>query len=578
MNAELLPFLLALALLQDPAPTPATPAPADGPGAAVRAEYTVRLVDPHAEVVTVEARFRAPAGRSTLELGLPPRVGFAALSAPRIEALAAAGPGTEGADAPPPAAPERLSPWHWRVALDAQGEARLNWRVPQDHRRLPAVRSANDAYEFPYVAPDHGLLVAGTLFLAPTEGPVHARARFFLPAGWDVVAPWHQVDPLTFETDDPLALADDLFAVGAWEVDTVSRGGFEALVAFAPDQTALRPIVVPPILRIVTRELERFGTRPRDRYLFLFGRADTSGFAGSPKTGSMSLVVPLGAPPDIVNAHVGHLIAHEFHHTWMRSIALLPGELRFYGEGFTDYVAYLVTTGLGITTLDEFRQEVERKLATYTDAAETTRLSLADAGGDAFFQDHHAYRQVYDGGLLLALLVDLELHAHGKDLAALQRRFQGDPRWRAGATPDLDALEAALAAELDAGEAARLVGLARGSEPIDFRAELARAGVEVERTEERAVEPLRANLQGTTLAEMDPDGTAARIGLTSGDRVIELNGVEVADAAAVRAAWMEAKERIRAVVERAGERVEIDTEIPLAVRYGLPPEALQPLL
>ena len=69
--------------------------------------------------------------------------------------------------------------------------------------------------------------------------------------------------------------------------------------------------------------------------LVLFGRPDTPGLAGSPKTGAMTLSVQRVGDGPRALAPLVHLVAHEFFHTWTASRfdALASGGARPSGTG-----------------------------------------------------------------------------------------------------------------------------------------------------------------------------------------------------------------------------------------------------
>lgn len=573
MNIALACASLALALpahasAQDAGEVQPTESPAGTP---LHFDYAVIVDAPKKERVDMEARFAMPG--ETLELALPERYAFTTLARPRIENLTAAD--TEGNPIPI----ERLAPYRWKLGPTSAENAVLTWRVPQDHRSLPEVQVNNDQYEFPYLEPNLGLLVAGTLFLHPHEQDFTSRVRFHVPLGWQIITPWKEIDGLSFEPPSPKALQDDLIALGHWENDRLSRGEFQAIIAFAPQVMGLRMKIVPMIMRIVSAELELFDRQPGERYLFVFGRPDASGFGGSPKTGSMTLLVPANAPEAITEANLGHLIAHEFHHTWLRSITSLPPDLRFFNEGITDYHAYLTTARLELNPIAAVQKELELKMASYERNAKKSGDSLVASGGPAFFSRSEPYRIVYDGGLTVGLWLDLALRENESELRHFLRAFNNDERWSEGQEPTLaDWLETARSLLMPEHMEALERMLYATGQP-DLVANFERLGIVLGREEVRELGPLRANLDGTVLGQMDPQGVAAELGLRPGDRILELNGKSPSDANAVRRAWQEPDGwRIKVRFERSGETMEIDAVVPSQIRYSLPPDILPRVL
>ena len=66
-------------------------------------------------------------------------------------------------------------------------------------------------------------------------------------------------------------------------------------------------------------------------------------------------------------------------------------------------------------------------------------------------------------------------------------------------------------------------------------------------------------------------GAGAAIGLQPGDRLLEVNGHDVADEASIRAAWAAPEDgRIVVTLERGNERLVVDVTEPTATTYRVP--------
>ena len=529
----------------------------------VRARYTVRVADPAAERVTVEIELSGvPADLEAVELELPERFAFTRFPEARVlEPWRTTVAGVDGEV-------RRSAPFLWRVPTAGAGGLRVAYDVPLDHRELPEVGSRDD-YEMPYLAADHGMLSCGAVFALPRLPDVALRVRFELPEGWPALCPWPEVEPGLFAPSRPADLTDGLVALGAWDVRELDVGGALAVVAFAPSETRLAAGTVPLVQALVARELEVFGGAPLERYLFLFAPSTVQGFAGSAKQGSMVLSVGQGFPAGAVQPYVGHLVAHEFFHTWAAARYECPDELRFFGEGFTDFYAYKTAADVGARTSAELERTIGEKLAVYERAAERTGLSLARAGGPEYFGGGAAYDQVYAGGLLLAALCNraLEGRAGGEAAATLDdfmRAFNNDARWaRGGASPRLDDFEEALARFAGEDLAAWVRELVE-TPRADLGAALVDVGCKVERESLPALLDLRANLDGTRLRDLDPECAAALIGVQAGDELLEVNGIAVARPEECHRAFRAPVDgRLRIRLRRAGVEREIDSALPV---------------
>jgi predicted metalloprotease with PDZ domain len=197
--------------------------------------------------------------------------------------------------------------YRWTVHKGKARELKLRYTVPLIHRSLPEV-AGRDEYEQPFVAAEHGLLVTGTLFIAPDRGPpADFRVRFRLPQGWALHCPWEETEPGVFTPETLGALWDDLVAIGDWSVRETERDGMRLVVAVAPGQERLEQAAVPFVAEIVGAELELFGFVPRSKYLVLFVTPRATQMAGSPKTGSITMAVPLNDHFTLIE--MSHLVA-----------------------------------------------------------------------------------------------------------------------------------------------------------------------------------------------------------------------------------------------------------------------------
>lgn len=521
-------------------------------------EYVVTLADPKSKLVEVEARFHGLAGTpDELVVTLPEGFAFVRLPEPMLDgpvrAIATNGSELELA---------RTSPYAWSLKRNGADDVTLAWRVPLRFHDVPQI-AERDAYEYPYAADDHAFLVTATLLLAPKLEPApRSRVRFVTPQEWPVVCPWPRANDGWYEPESVDELTHDLVGLGRWSTRTISAGGMQIEVAFAPGQDALEKLAGPSIEKIVQAEVELFGRKPRDRYLFLFvAPKPVSGFwfAGSPKSGSMALQVCGDTTQPMALEMLSHLVAHEFHHTWAKAGCDLPGELRFVNEGFTDWFALQVPARLGLVTWERFAEQLGEKLGKYVQAAPAAGASLTEAGVAKFFDGGAPYDTVYAGGLLVAALLDLELRRAGKadGLDGFQRRFVNDERWWPHKTaPKLDDFLAQVEKETSKAVRERIERCVQAPNGFDAAAELTASGASI--TSSEAPRSLRANFDGARITTIDPTSEGYALGLRDGDDLIAVNAIEVFDAAAIQRAWRTSTdEGVVVELERNGEKMEL---------------------
>jgi predicted metalloprotease with PDZ domain len=533
---------------------------------AIDAEYVVTIDDPRDRRVHVQMTLRnAPAGATGVDLHLPRAFAFVRLDEPLIK-------GPDGATVGRLRAPvERASPYRWRVPVAGSADVELSYEIPMRHRLLPEV-AHRDSYEYPYIADDHAMLATATMMLIP-DGLERATVRFVMPEGWSCVAPWPGGDEGVYQPADVASLRNDYIVAGDWSISeaALGDGAFRAIVAIAPDQDALRTMAVEPIASIVREEARIFGVELRGTYMFVFGRPEISGSAGSPKTNSMTLAISESALQGGLG-YLGHLIAHEFFHTWEAAVYDPRDEMRWHTEGFTDYYANLVSARLGLITWEAFGETIAGAMTAIDASPLLGETTLAEAGGPAFFTDRDAYELVYKGGMVSAAWLDLAMRSRtDATLEDLSRALVNDPD-RRDDPPTVD-LFVSLVGEMAGARAASTMRslVAEPYEP-NFGALFATVGLDVAASSEPDLS-LRANLDDDTIRDIDRACAAYALGLRPGDRVLRVNGRDVEDPRMIRTYWAQPEnDRLSALIERDGQQIEIDAPVPLVKRYTLPIE------
>ena len=468
---------------------------------------------------------------------------------------------------------ERTGPYAWKLKPAGNTSVELRYAVPLTHRELKAVQGRH-AYEYPFITDDHALLASAVLVIYPEDvRSGELRVRLSVPDGWKVFAPWRRLPSGEFEPPSRSSLHNDMLAVGNWNGHEIRVGDFVGNVAFAPGHSEVEEQVADGIKRIVEYELKLFDRPAKGNYLFLFGPPLERSMGGSPKTTSMIL----GIDPQLVEHGVhgmGHLIAHEFFHTWAGAEALIPDELRWLNEGITDYYAYLVCARLGLTSWEQFATTLSEKMQAAAGSQHYGKMSLTDAGGDVFFVDPAVGDLVYDGGMVVGAWMDRAIRAEGqgKSLDDFMRALINDPRWDPDEHgPTMEDLAALLPRFVSPRTAERIVAAVREPYTLDPVAVFTPLGVAVERRSAPPSLDMRANLDDTRVINLDHSGLAYKLGVRENDRFVEVNGVEAADQLAVRRAWRSPQEgRMRVRLLRGGETIEIDGPLAEVVSYVVP--------
>ena len=141
------------------------------------------------------------------------------------------------------------------------------------------------------------------------------------------------------------------------------------------------------------------------------------------------------------------LLAHEMFHYWngVQLSSSQPHDTQWFTEGFTEYYAVLAEVHLGLIDEDQFCRRLEQNMGNYqfflqNDGFEG--LSLKDAGADKT----RNRMGVYNGGFIIALALDLQIHADTGGAKSLDdvMRFLFDKFARTGRKFTLDDIVAAV--------------------------------------------------------------------------------------------------------------------------------------
>jgi predicted metalloprotease with PDZ domain len=284
-------------------------------------------------------------------------------------------------------------------------------------------------------------------------------------------------------------------------------------------------------------------------------------------------------------------VAHEFFHAWnverMRPRSLEPFDFEranpsaelWFAEGFTSYYESLIQARAGLLDLDGFAAEIGGWVSQVLTAPGRRTFSAADMSLRAAFEDGassldptnraNIFVSYYTYGAALGLGIDLAIRGRfpGKSLDDWMRAV-----WRAHpdvARPyNMDDLQAALAQATGPEFAAEVFRRhITGTEPMDFAALLARAGLAL-----RPRQPGRVWLGQTGVNASDRgvlltgavlrDSPLYRAGVDRGDRLIKLGRRELKSQRDLDRALEDGRpgERVALLVESRAGRREVELE------------------
>lgn len=355
----------------------------------------------------------------------------------------------------------------WRLARPCTGRLDLTYIVDFS---LFAAASWPSPLESAVADDEHISVSARPLFLT-TDILTAAEIGFDTPHGWDPVAPWPAQPGLrrSYRAASVADLTDNMLVFSTVQPDVVSASGFRIQITTMGHWKPLRPLVRRTLQTIISREVALMGDGRREVYnVVLAPSADTGGNA------YRQSFVYVFDNPSAENIGVwGNTMAHEIFHYW--NYARLRGadyaSTQWFQEGFTEYIANLVTVAGGIVTPAAFLA----KLGGHVANARRLTTTLEAIGT-------HKGPPLYSAGALVAFSFDVMIRQATRGRRDIGTFFRN--LWRStnsGARPYawID-IEAALreAAALD-WQAFYLAHI-RGSAPLPLDRSLSLAGLRLD--------------------------------------------------------------------------------------------------
>ncbi|WP_287129482.1 M61 family metallopeptidase [Candidatus Cyanaurora vandensis] len=443
----------------------------------------------------------------------------------------------------------------WQVPATSTGNVTLKYRVYANELTVrtsylgPAYGYFNGANVFPYLEGFQDRPI--TLVVKPAPGwtktatglpSIPGQSNTFLASNYDVLV------------DSPTVTGDFT------EYPFTVRGMPHRLVLVGPSN-ADPARLTQDTQRLVTEQVNFFGSIPYTNYTFLLFSTPTGGLGGLEHLNSTALTV--GAErfrPQKSYREVLGLISHEFFHLWnvkrIRPAGLGPFDYSrevytpnlWIAEGTTSYYDDLFLRRAGLLTTDDYLQKLADAIKSYRQTPGRNVQTLAQSSFDAWIKyyrpDENSVNSsisYYDKGALVSLMLDLEIRRLTQnrrsldDVLRLMNANFGQPGQLGYTTADFERVCRQVAgadltsffqktvystSELDLEGALAVAGLA-------LKTELSKG--EDDRTTPRAYLGLEVgNKTGPALVTRVLSNTpAAQAGLNVGDELLALDSFKV---------------------------------------------------
>jgi predicted metalloprotease with PDZ domain len=282
--------------------------------------------------------------------------------------------------------------------------------------RLGQPASPGDTAHISALNGQYGLLMLADLL--PQLETSGVRLSVDVPPSWDIASSATKIAAGAYSVPSP---GNGVFLIGSGLRETRKRVGttdFDLVTAgdwpFAGDE------VVRIAAKIIKHHSSHIGFELTGRVVLML-TPFAGGFGSerwSAETHGANLVVVMG-PNSSARSLLGRLsvvLAHELFHLWVPNALSLDGDYDWFFEGFTLYEALCTAVHLGFIDFQEYLNTIGRVYDSYLATSDRDTNSLVEAsrrrwtGGSSL---------VYDKGMLLAFLYDLELRTASQNRRSL---------------------------------------------------------------------------------------------------------------------------------------------------------------
>ncbi|HEX2203239.1 MAG TPA: PDZ domain-containing protein [Longimicrobium sp.] len=558
--------------------------------------YRLRIPEPHTHLVHVELTAHDVRGPARLVMPSWTPGSYLMREFPRnVVALAA----EDGAGRP--LAAEKTDKNAWRVEAPADGTLRARYTV---YANELSVRTS-------HVDASHASINGASVFvyLEGREGAPH-RVEVEAPAGWRATTALPEDgSPLAFRAESYDALVDAPIEIGThelieWEID----GKRHRWAIWGRGNHDPRRLVA-DTTRIVRAERALFGELPYASYTFIL-HLTPGGSGGLEHRESTVLLADRWSFRGVPYENFLGLVAHEFFHLWngkrIRPAVLGPFDYTreaytrelWVVEGITTYYTDLFLRRAGLIPPQRYLDKVAEQVTRLQGLPGRTVQPLEDASFDAWIKFYrpdanssNATISYYHKGGLVALLLDLRIRratGNARSLDDVMRAlWDGWGARDVGFPPGtVERVAAEVAGEELSGFFDRAL---RGTEELDYAAELAAAGLKLVPAHEGrpGAPPVGAGVMGpggdpsapprgevsfgvqfkheggkTVVGSVLAGSPAWRAGVNAGDELVALDGLRVGpESLSARLMEKTPGERARLAVFRRDELLTLEVEV-----------------
>ncbi len=457
---------------------------------------------------------------------------------------------------------DSFSAWAAGRELPAEKTSKSSWLVK--HGGLDAITVRYRVYAFElsvrtsFVDAEHAYLNGTTLFMYHKKAMQQPhRVRFVPHRDWQKISttlPLAGEDIWLREATDYDQLVDCPVEIGNHQEFSFTALGITHRVAMFGIQKYNEKKLIRDYTKVIEESAAVFGGhQPNSEYLFIVHHV-LQGGGGLEHSSSTTLQTR----PNVYENEKSYkgffgLVAHEYFHLWnvkrLRPVALGPFDYSkenythnlWFSEGFTSYYDNLLIRRAGLTSkdeyLDELRSGIENTIGNPGDAVQSLAESSWDAWIKFYLRNENSGNitvSYYSKGGMMGLVFDLAIlqasqGAFGLDSVMRSLYQEYHLRQNRGFTDEelIAAFRNVLGAEADS----IFKNYIYGTQRIDFSRYLSYAGLALEDTNDGSVAYLGAGIKRSSnrliIASIRVGSAAEKAGLNVDDIVLAVDGKEV---------------------------------------------------
>jgi predicted metalloprotease with PDZ domain len=277
-----------------------------------------------------------------------------------------------------------------------------------------ALKSASNAAHASWLTPDGGVLMLADLLPLEVIKEGAVDARFELPDGWQI-NPFTQSQTLV---EDP---ANAVMSVGpSLKTRSTKVKGISLDVAVSGNWPFDEARLSESAARVLKKYLDLTGFKLLNARILIVPMPVGGTGKWQAQTRGSTLLLLLDRRADFQNwiAQLEVIFTHELLHLWVPNALKLQGDYDWFFEGFTLYQALVTALQLKVIRFDEYLNTMARVYDSYLSKPDD--LSLIEASERRWTGTSSA---VYDKGMLLAFLYDLELLYESRGESRLANRY-----------------------------------------------------------------------------------------------------------------------------------------------------------